>query len=318
MKRTISALCIVAAAISILIHPEVSRIAVEEGIALCQNALLPSLFPFLILTGLWNSLGMAGNGLISQIWLPAAIGGYPTGASLIAEAYRNGSISKSSAEHALFFCCNAGPAFIIGFLGVRVLDSLAAGVFLYLIHLMTALMLGFLFRPQGTAETYPGRIIQKDVPFDITDHFLQAGKTMGKICVLVIAFEIISAQLLTLFPKDLQDTTLTAVLHAGLELTGGIHRLSKRAIPLPSMLILCAVLLGWGGSCVCFQTLSLLRGTDLSLRPYIIGKLMHGILSGAAVCLFFTSKLSVFLFLLLPAVFLLGKSFTGKKALHGL
>ena len=46
-----------------------------------------------------------------------------------------------------------------------------------------------------------------------------------------------------------------------------------------------AFLLGWGGLSVQCQTMSVLRGTDLSLKPCLVGKLLHGPISAALAAL---------------------------------
>ena len=44
-------------------------------------------------------------------------------------------------------------------------------------------------------------------------------------------------------------------------------------------IVLCAFLLGFGGLSVLLQVLSITSKTDLSIKPYIYGKLLHGILA---------------------------------------
>ena len=317
-KRVLLSLFLSAAALVFLLHPDISRTAAEEGLSLCIHALLPSLFPFLILTGFWNGSEHGAGGLFSQIWLPAAVGGYPTGAGLIADAYQRGSLSKQDAEYALLFCCNAGPAFTVGFLGVGILNNLSAGILLYTVHLAASLLIGRLFRPQAAHPTMHRPSSPAAVPFDCVHTILQAGQTMWKICVLVLAFGLFNAHLLALLPVTIRHNALSAAISAALELSGGIHRLSQLNLPLSNMLVLSAIALGWGGVCVCFQTASLLNGSELSLGAYIKGKLLHGLISGAMVCLIVHPTVLGIGGLLIDAVFLLGKSFTGKTAEHGL
>ena len=45
--------------------------------------------------------------------------------------------------------------------------------------------------------------------------------------------------------------------------------------------VLAAGCAGWGGLSVLCQTAAILDGTDLPLRPCVLGKLMQGLLSAA-------------------------------------
>ena len=141
---------------------------------------------------------------------------------------------------------------------------------------------------------------------------------MGKICIFVVTFGIFTSHLLALLPSGLQKTVFSAAVAALCELTTGVNRLNILPLPLDVKMIFSAVFLGWGGICVGFQTASVLKETDLSILPYLKGKLLHGLLSGAVVCLFLQPVSIASVWCLLPIVFLLAKSFSGKKALHGL
>ena len=51
-------------------------------------------------------------------------------------------------------------------------------------------------------------------------------------------------------------------------------------------IILSAFLLGFGGISILLQVLSIISKTDLSIKPYIIGKLLHGIIAAFYTFLF--------------------------------
>ena len=63
-----------------------------------------------------------------------------------------------------------------------------------------------------------------------------------------------------------------------IELTNGLKEISS--IPYKSLstnIIFSAFLLGFGGISILLQVFSIISKTDLSIKPYIIGKLSHGI-----------------------------------------
>ncbi len=68
-------------------------------------------------------------------------------------------------------------------------------------------------------------------------------------------------------------------LFSGLvELTNGVSIISK--IPFKAIsvnVIICAFLLGFGGISILLQVLSITSSSDISIKPYIIGKLLQGL-----------------------------------------
>ena len=66
-----------------------------------------------------------------------------------------------------------------------------------------------------------------------------------------------------------------------LEITNGIQAISSIACKNLSInLVITAFLLGFGGISVFLQVFSITSKTDLSIKPYIYGKLLHGLFAG--------------------------------------
>lgn len=62
-----------------------------------------------------------------------------------------------------------------------------------------------------------------------------------------------------------------------IELTNGVSAISN--IPCKSIstnIILCSFLLGFAGLCILLQVFSIISSSDISIKPYILGKLLHG------------------------------------------
>ena len=72
-----------------------------------------------------------------------------------------------------------------------------------------------------------------------------------------------------------------------LELTNGIQIISSIACKKISFnIIFTAFLLGFGGISIFLQVWSITSKTDLSIKPYLIGKLLHGTLAAFYTYLF--------------------------------
>ncbi len=98
-----------------------------KALALCAGTVIPSLFPFMAVTGLLVRLGfgqwlapyMAGlmaplfrlPGCAGSALLLGLVGGYPIGARTAAELYASGALTAQEAERLLTFCNNSNPCF---------------------------------------------------------------------------------------------------------------------------------------------------------------------------------------------------------------
>lgn len=67
------------------------------------------------------------------------------------------------------------------------------------------------------------------------------------------------------------------ILSGIVELTNGVSIVSSIKIKAISInIIVCAFLLGFGGISILLQVLSITSSSDISIKPYIIGKLLQG------------------------------------------
>lgn len=251
-----------------------------DGINMCLRTVIPSLFPFFILS-IMISTAFTGIDLkmlrpIGRICgIPAGaesllllgfLGGYPIGAQSIYTAYQNGSLRKEDAKRMLGFCSNAGPAFIFGMTSA-LFPSPGAAWLLWAIHILSALFTGILL-PRGADS----RCIQGPKPvITIPQAVERSIKAMGGVCAWVIAFRVIisflSHWILWLLPTSLQ-----IVIAGFLELSNGC--ISLYSIPQQGFrFLLCACFLGFGGSCVVLQTKSVTG--ELGTGMYLTGKVLQ-------------------------------------------
>ena len=323
-KRRIRDLLLGAAALAalagLMAWPEEVAGAGRDGLALCGNVILPSLFPFFVVSSLIVGLGLAEypgraleqvmqplfrvNGRCASALVLGLIGGYPVGARTAAELYRTGQCSRAEAERLLGFCNNAGPAFLLGVVGSGVFGSARIGLLLCGIHMLSALLVGLLFRfypagpepcrpraqgPRAGADIHPAAVFTEAVRGS-------CGAVLN-VCAFVVLFGVLlrllslsgilgalSQALSALFaPLGLSYPWAKRLLGGVLELTNGVAALpaGNRAGGIP----MAAFLLGWGGVSVLCQTMSVLRDSGLSIKPCLLGKLCHGLLSAALAAL---------------------------------
>ena len=143
----------------LLKNPAVTASAALDGLLLAVKTVLPSTFPYMILSQLLLSCGAAdavGKALgpmtrrlfflppvCAAVILMGAVSGFPVGASCAASLYLSGRCKKEEAERMLCFCNFCGPPFILG--GVAgFLHHSGAGIAIFLAQTAVMFSLGIL------------------------------------------------------------------------------------------------------------------------------------------------------------------------------
>ena len=253
-----------------------------EAVRLCLSTIVPSLFPFfvitILLTGMIASchfpilaplgkrLRLPQNG--EMVLLMGFLGGYPMGAQCIRQLYNAGQLSKKGAERMLAFCSNAGPAFIFG-IGATIFPKAWMCWMVWLIQILSALVVGWLTPDWDEG----GEICLRPSKVSITEAVVSALRIMATVCGWIVLFRVVLAFLerwaLWILPQSL------AIYLAGLfELSNGCMLLPQ-VETVAIRFYLFSVMLAGGGFCVAMQTQAVLHGSGLSLRPYLAGKVVQ-------------------------------------------
>ena len=240
---------------------------------------------------------VGGNGAFAFIM--GIISGYPMGAKIACNFRQNNICSKEECERLL---------------GILSFKNTSIGILLFLTHLLACISVGFIFRFwkkdkqtfhkvsssfEQTKKTASfsnlGEILAESITSSISTILLIGGFVVifSSIISILKASGILNSFTLFLSPifQILQiDTSFIPGLLTGfLEITNGISTISSIACKKLSLnLIFTAFLLGFGGISIFLQVWSIVSKTDLSIKPYVLGKLLHGVLAAFYTYLFIT------------------------------
>lgn len=317
VRDALLGLALLCATLGLMFYPQEAMSAARDGLTLCYNVIIPSLFPFFVLSSLVVELGLAGylgralekvmrplfnvSGACASAFALGFIGGYPVGAKTAISLYEKGMCSRTETERLLSFCNNSGPAFILGVVGAGVFGSSKVGLLLYLAHAAASVCVGILFRfyKAGGGSREGARPAPRFQAQRFTAAFTGSIKSSFlstlNICAFVVFFTVAirllnvmgvlpaAASLLgaLLSPLGLDPAYAQRIISGILELTTGIWSLTGAGGPLSARLAIAAFMLGWAGLSVHCQVLSFLHESGLSVAPYIGGKVLHGLLSAA-------------------------------------
>ena len=295
MKRSLPVLLVLWLFTLLVIFSGPAAEGARQGLAICAATLAPSLFPFFVLADLLSALGLPDilgglfGGLMGRLFRisPAGCqafflglsGGYPLGASVVADLRRADRIGRGEAERLLAFCNNSGPAFIIGAAG-GIFHSPRAGLLLYLTHVLAAVTVGVLFRPrEGVPMGKKPLSPPPAVPLGraLTGAMAAAIGSTATVCGYVVLF---GALLGLLRPFLVLPPMANALVLGLLELGSGVTAMAgQTAAPLP--LAVTALIAGWGGLSVHCQTMGVLAGTDIKCARHLAGRALCGLFAAA-------------------------------------
>ena len=282
--------------------------AAKEALWLCAQNIIPSLFPFFVLSNMLIKTGFStiagrflspfmrtvfnvrGEGGVA--FFIGIISGYPTGAKIVYDLYKKGELEKSEAERLLPYCNNSGPLFIIGAVGAGMLGSVDAGIFLYVIHIISAILTGFILRFYKKTELKERILCTKeDKRLSAFKAFPQSIKDSINSILAVCGFVVFFAAVMAPFSAIFQESYLGSISKGILEVTVGIKEIAKSCEFLKTIPIISG-LLGFGGVSVMVQVMGIVKEANLSIKPYIFGKIHQGIIS-AFICSFVLKKTAV-------------------------
>lgn len=280
----------------------------KEGLELCLAVVIPSLFPFFICSNLLIRLGFVsvlgtkcgflmrplfnvpGCGAFS--FCIGILSGYPVGAKSVVQLYKQKLCTKTEAERLLAFCNNSGPLFIIGAVGTGLYHSPKVGIMLYASHILSALTIGLLFRfykPKGKksenknyiAPVFAAENFSQLIGLVIKDSISSIAMVCGFIVFFSVFITIIQAfSLLKMLTWLFMLIGITSEGAQGLaygiiELTNGIKLLAPNYTSLP----LTGFLLAFSGISVIMQVGGIIGKNKISLKTFIIAKLLQGLLA---------------------------------------
>lgn len=302
---------------SLILFSDSNLLAAQNGIYLWATKVLPSLFPFFVATELLcktNFAHLLGK-LLNKFMRPlfnvpgesslaiilGTLSGYPVGAKVVCNLKQEKVISKIEAERLIAYTNNSGPLFILSTVGIALFQNKRIGFILLISHVTSAILVAYFFKfwknnrvdfsfneRKFNSQNMPlklsnfGDVLSSSIKNAISN-ILSIG---GFIVIFSVILSILNNSgiiniISTFFnifgiPSEFSTAFLTGII----ELTNGVSLSASlyENYHLISIL-LTSFLLGFAGISVLFQVYSIISKENISIKPYIIGKILQGLFS---------------------------------------
>ena len=267
-----------------LMFPSYSLNGAIDGLIICGEVIIPSLFPFCVLalfaqkSGIMKIVSKPFSSIARKlfhqnneqfgVFLMSFLGGYPVGSRLINELYKEKRIDKKRAGTMLLYCVNSGPAFVLIAVGVGILGRPKSGAYILISNIIASIAIAMFAErhnsiPRGNKITaYCG----------ITDSFVSAVsdsvKSMFTICGWVVLF----SALLSFVKCGVFSKYIEKFICAFLEVSNGV-------ISLDGNVPLIAGIIGFGGVCVHCQVYSSAQAFAPKYSVFLAYRVTHAVIS---------------------------------------
>ncbi len=263
---------------------------VKEGISLSVNVIIPSIFPFLILSdvliryirydrisplrSIFEKLFKI-NGAAISAYIMGLLCGYPIGAKMSLAYYENGIISSDECERLMAFSNNASPAYIICAVGLGLRGSIREGAILYFTTIFSSILCGVIIGIKKHKSEKLTFISEQS--FDFFSSVRQAVYTSISTGGFITVFSI----LFGLIRSFLKYAPLISLISPFLEISNACLYLSDLCIfPTALTFSLTSLAISFSGVCVGAQTVSLIpTSSQIRAAKYFKYKLLQGVIS---------------------------------------
>ena len=284
-----------------ILFPDAVKNGILKGLELGGRVLVPSIFPYLVASGVLVKTGALGT--ISQkltigkfsktareMLIPSLFCGYPTGARLSALAYDNGSISKKEFRLLFMFANIPGFGFSVAYLG-SFFPNTSDGFLIYLSFLFASLSLIWFFAKKIPKNNSEFLLIerkpknQNNQKNQKTSDALVESVNEGATAMVTLLFFVCFFSSLVELAKNILPDGIFPMCASFLEITTGISLLAEN-YPAEVMVFFC----GFSGLSVMFQSLYFDKNHAVNFLHLFLGRTVYGILS---VCYFIVLRLLV-------------------------
>ncbi|MDE6901945.1 MAG: hypothetical protein K2P22_04285 [Lachnospiraceae bacterium] len=288
-------------------YPALSLEYASTGLTLWFTKMVPTLLPFMILSGIMIRMNLTErfvgllHPLLHRIYGTSRNGsytiimgflcGFPMGARIVGELYEQHKLSREESALLLSFCNNIGPIYFLSYVVPTLGIDRPGRPFLLMYGI--PLLYGFLLmrirpwmtRKVSSCENHPETCsLQARQPGSCSllaaiDASVLSGLTgIARLGGYMVFFNLLT---IVFQPFRHVNTNILNIYRCLLEITSGID-CSGRSINYAIL-----ILLPFGGFSCIAQTYSMIRQTDLSLRPYVYHKTVQTAVTAACYLLLY-------------------------------
>lgn len=280
--------------------------SITFSISIWKDNLLPSLFPFFLISELLLEYGFIdfisfifGKYMVNLFYLPkeasfafftSLLSGFPSGSKYVKDLLDKELISVEDANYLIMFTHYANPLFIVSLTGIFLLNNIKAGYVILVSHILSNLLIAFIFRKKKNIVYKKEKL--STIINDIVDNKRKSFITVlingiwksFKILVNMLGIIMFFLIITTLIDKIFSLPRLPKALLSGfLEMTQGVKYISQYDMALNIKAAIISAIISFSGLSVHFQVKSIIDGSKIKYKNFLKARIIQAVL-----CFFIT------------------------------
>lgn len=274
----------------------------KSGLLLCAKVIIPSLFPYMVLSelllfskidilfdkyagGLFQKAFHLPRCAVSAFFL-GLLCGFPVGTKIAYSLYKKDKITHEELVHILLFCNIQSSAFIINTVGISLLGSKKAGLLLYISQILSLIITGLIsnkFSAGRNAIKIANHTNTEQKKQGLGISFTSSVKSsvLGilSICGFVLFFYVLCGIITNFCHKLAAPSIISVTLCSMLEMSCGCVEAAK-SLSTSAAFLACSMILGFSGISIHFQIMSLCPDVEIKYGRFFIFKSFTSIIAG--------------------------------------
>lgn len=275
--------------ICLLSFPKDIMETINFSISLWVENIVPSLFPFFIISELLINYGFINiinkltknityklfhlSGNASFVFITSMLTGFPSSAKYINDLLQRKIISIDEASHLLMFTHFPNPLFVTGTIGTLLLNNNKLGYLVLISIYIGNVIIALLTRPKELIKNDNHiNMTQKGFVKVLIESIFNVFKTLILLLGIITVFLIVSNIIKIIFNLDGFSYSLVGGIF---EMTQGIKNISSlNILPIYKVLTITAFI-AFGGFSIHMQTFSILDEAKIKYKRYFICRILH-------------------------------------------
>ncbi len=297
-------LALLGGAALLMFYSDMAAGAAQDAMKLCATVIIPSLFPYMVISSLLVLSGAAAEmggwfshsvrylfrlpGCAGSAILLGALCGFPVGAKSACGLYEGGSLTKKDCERLIAIANNTGPSFVVEVVGAHFWGSRGMGICIYVAQILSAILIGFVEarhvpdRPTATDAHRPVPRV-KGFMECLSESVSTSARAVLSVCGFIVFFAV-SAGLISHILTRFHLGGMMPWLGAVLEFSFGAEHAALLGGTAGAFLTGFSV--GWSGLSIFAQCASFTAPHGIGLHRTAVCKCVQGILVGAAAAVY--------------------------------
>ena len=291
----------------VLIYSKVISNYIKDGLIICLDILIPSMFIFLVISDFCQKTSVLDLILkpfsyvcgklfkldysLGPTLLFSLICGYPAGIHLISELVLKNKIDRKTATRMLYFCVNSGPAFLIGGISIPIFNNIIPGIILFTSQIISFFIIGTLCSIGAKAKTVS---LTKSKPQKV-NAFISSVKSAIHSMIIICSFTLFFSGIIGIITElnifNIKTNRYFVSIFTGLiEVTNGV--ICCKQINGLGMFFILSLITSFGGVCVHFQIKSIASKANIPFGKFYLWRIIYCLISTTISCYLF-NKLQI-------------------------